>query len=263
MIIKTEGMILSQRSYRDSEKFLTILTRDQGVLEAKLRQYGQIKRSQFNLIGPLGYFRFDLFVLKQRYTVDAAEKIEDFFPLRYDVEKLALAGYFCELTQSLAPPREEAWVYLRLLLNTLALLEKDRRSPAFLKAVFELRALSIGGFMPDLVCCKHCCQFEGKKLYFLPFAGTLVCSDCLPGSPENDQLHIPLAPPVLAAMRYILYKEADKLFQFSLAEKPLEQLGKIAEYYTLCHMENSKFPSLQLYHQFVNLSTGENHEPAT
>lgn len=263
MIIKTEGIILSQRSYRDSEKFLTILTRDQGLIEAKLRQFGQIKRSQFNLIAPPGYYRFDLFVLKQRYTVDAAEKIEDFFSLRYDVEKLALAGYLCELTQSLAPPREDARVYLRLLLNTLALLEQERRSPAFLKAVFELRALSLGGFMPDLVCCKHCCEFEGKKMYFLPFAGTLVCSDCLPGSTEAGQLHIPLAPPVLCAMRYILYKEEDRLFSFTLADKPLKQLGKLTEYYTLCHMENSRFPSLSLYNQFVNLSTGENHESTT
>lgn len=250
MIIKTQGVILSQRSYRDNEKYLTILTKDCGLIEARIRVFGQIKRTIFQSICPPGYYKMDLFVSKQMYyTVDTIEKIEDFFTLRYDVEKLALAGYFCELTQALVPAKEHVWVYLRLLLNTLYLLEQEKRIPLFLKAVFELRSLSISGFMPNLVCCRECCEYEQKQMYFLPLEGELICSDCMREHPaQRNDLPILLNKPVLSAMRYIIYKDFDKLFDFSLSPVYLKQLSQVTEYYMLTRLEK-EFNSLVMYKQ--------------
>ena len=246
MIIKAEGVVLSQRNYRDSEKYLTILTKEYGLIETAFRVFGQVKRAAYQSLGVCGYYRFDLFVNKNRYSVNAIEKIEDFFGLRYDVEKLALAGYFCELTQSLVPPRELAWVYLRLLLNTLHLLEQDKRTQEFLKAVFELRVMAISGFMPNLVCCRSCCAYQKPNMYFLPLSGELVCSDCL--DPMSREIKALVSPTVLNAMRYIIYKDFEQLYGFSLDKEPLRQLGTITEFYLLSRIER-EFKSLDLYHQ--------------
>lgn len=246
MMIKTDGIILSQRCYRDSEKFMTILTHELGLIEAHCKVFGQIKRTGFNSMGIFGFYRFDVFAGKHRYSVNTAEKIEDFYAIRYDVEKLALAGYFCELTQTLAPPKEHAWVYLRLLLNTLSFLEKGTRSMAFLKAVYELKALSIEGFMPNLVCCKECCEYNKPKMYFLPIRGELLCSDCM--TEQFDQVRILVNKPVLRAMRYIIYKDIDELFNFSLEAEFLKQLGEVTEYYMLNKTE-IEYNSLKMYKQ--------------
>lgn len=244
MVIKVKGMVLSQRSYRDSEKYLTILTKDYGLIEARIRVFGQIRRTVFQTVGPPGYYQFDLFTTKNRYTVDAVEPIEDFFDLRYDVEKVALASYLCELTQALIMPKDHADDTLRLLLNTLYLLAKGKRTPLFLKAVYEWRVMAINGFMPNLVCCRSCCEYEKKMMYFLPLDGELVCSDCMPHPLEEIQIQ--LSRPVLAAMRHIVYAELERLFQFRLSEENLRQLSKITEYYVKVKLEK-ELKSLALY----------------
>ena len=81
---------------------------------------------------------------------------EVFFGLRDDIEKLALGQYFCALAAELAPEMEPAGDFLRVVLNSLHLLEKQMRSCRFLKAVTELKLLSLAGFMPDLTVCRHC-----------------------------------------------------------------------------------------------------------
>lgn len=73
------------------------------------------------------------------------ETEQNFFGLRSDVEKLSLAVYLAQLCAQVAPAEEEAGEFLRLILNSLYLLEKDKRPQRLVKAVFELRLLAMGG----------------------------------------------------------------------------------------------------------------------
>jgi DNA repair protein RecO (recombination protein O) len=66
--------------------------------------------------------------------------------VRQDIEKLSLAAYLCELLAQLATQNENANDFLRLMLNSLYLLEKDKRTVDFIKPLFELRCLSIAGY---------------------------------------------------------------------------------------------------------------------
>ena len=164
------------------------------------------------------------------------------------MEKLALAGYFCELTDTLSPSAETSAEFLRLLLNTLHKLEEGKIENSLLKSVFELRALSIGGFMPDLVGCTECGEFEKSPLYFLPLEGILICGSCFRDSPYDDAgvIRNTLTPPVTAAMRHIVYSDLEKLFSFRLTGDSLKKLSRITENYALLHTEK-KFKSLDIY----------------
>ena len=229
MQITTTGIVLREREH-DDDRILTILTADRGVITAYARGAKKLRGRLLSGTELLCCSRFVLFQYRDRYQVDSAETEQNFFGLRSDVEKLSLAVYLAQLCAQVAPAEEEAGEFLRLILNSLYLLEKDKRPQRLVKAVFELRLLAMAGYMPDLVGCKVCGCYEAESMYFLPLTGDLMCGDCLGDAPPDEMVRLRLSPGVLAAMRHILYSEAGKVFNFTLSEEELRYLGDICEY---------------------------------
>ena len=237
MQITTMGVILREHD-RDDDRVLTILTEDCGVITAYARGAKKLRGRLLSGTELLCCSRFVLFKYRDRYQVDSAETERNFFGLRTDVEKLALAAYLAQLCSQLAPAEEPAGEFLRLTLNALYLLETDKRPPALIKAVFELRLLSMAGYMPDLVACRHCGQYTAETMYFLPLSGSLLCGDCLG---------------VLTAMRHIIYSEPEKVFNFTLPPEELKYLGDLCEYYTIVQLDR-RLDSLDFYKSFSSFS---------
>ena len=86
--------------------------------------------------------------------------------------------YFCELALVFAPYDSADTELLRLILNSLHFLTAEKRFPPLIKAVTELRAASISGFMPDLVACGGCGKYEDDIMYFDIAGGALYCETC-------------------------------------------------------------------------------------
>lgn len=245
MQITTTGIVLREREH-DDDRILTILTADRGVITAYARGAKKLRGRLLSGTELLCCSRFVLFQYRDRYQVDSAETEQNFFGLRSDVEKLSLAVYLAQLCAQMAPAEEEAGEFLRLILNSLYLLEKDKRSQRLVKAVFELRLLAMAGYMPDLVGCKVCGCYEAESMYFLPLTGDLMCGDCLGDAPPDEMVRLRLSPGVLAAMRHILYSEAGKVFNFTLSEEELRYLGDICEYYAIVQLD-TRLSSLDFY----------------
>lgn len=244
MQITVDGLVLNRRP-AGQDWILTLLTAEQGVLTAFLGGTGTMRSKLSASTELLCYTRFVLFSGRRGYIVDKADSNRIFFGLRQDWDKLCLASYFAQLAAELCPQGEPAPQPLRLLLNTLHHLEKGSRDPRLLKALFELRLLTLSGFMPDLVGCRYCAEYEKPGMRFFPFQGDLCCGDCAEkNSPPGG---VPLSPGVLAAMRHILYTPAEKLFSFTLGEQNLNALGDLSERYLLSRVEKS-FGALELYH---------------
>lgn len=241
----TTGLVIRERSVKD-DRLLTILTKEYGVVSAFARGAKKPRGRLTSSTELFCYSRFVLFRNRDTLLVDRAETEHSFFALRGDLEKLSYAAYFAQLAQQLAPKEEPAPEQLRLLLNLLHFLAKGSRPPLLLKAVAELRLLSMEGYMPDLVGCSGCGCYEAKEMFFLPQSGQLLCGACrrqLTGPQEG----MALPPEVLHAMRYIVYSDFEKLFSFSLGEGNLRWLGQVAEAYLLCQLGRG-FDTLDFLH---------------
>ena len=70
------------------------------------------------------------------------------------LDAMALAMYMAEVTLMLSPSGKEGETLLRLMLNSLYLLSEKKALPRKIKAIYELRAVSEAGFMPNLLCCR-------------------------------------------------------------------------------------------------------------
>ena len=97
------------------------------------------------------------------------------FDIHGDIARLALAQYFCELAGVLAPREEPAEEHLRLLLNALHFLTEGKRDLRLIKAVVELRLLTLSGYMPDLGSCSSCREADAPPLVPAPGRCTPLC----------------------------------------------------------------------------------------
>ena len=141
MQVKTQGLIIREQTIGESDRLVTVLTRDEGVVRAFARRAKNLKDSKNSATGLLCYSRLNLYKGREKYIINDAFPIEVFFGLRKDIVRLSLAQYFCELAFELVPEGVESAEYLRLVLNGLHFLCEGTKPEALLKPIVELRML--------------------------------------------------------------------------------------------------------------------------
>ncbi|WP_367924953.1 DNA repair protein RecO [uncultured Ruthenibacterium sp.] len=227
----TKGLVLRSTKTNEADRVLVLLTPEQGIVSAMAKGALRLKNKLFSGTGLFCYSEFALFQGKSMYIVDDAQVQNVFYGIHDDMENMALAMYFSEITMTLSPVGEEAQSMLRLLLNTFYLMSEHKKSSRFLKSIFELRALSLAGFMPDLVACTDCAKYEGGPFYFDTHAAKIYCAECA----KKRQQICNLDPSALAAMRHIVFSADEKLFSFRLGEQSEERLSAVvANYLSAC-----------------------------
>ena len=244
---KTQGLVIKEQAVGESDRLVTVLTKDEGVVRAFARRAKQLKDSKNAATGLLCYSRFTLSKGKSAYNISEAFPIEVFFDLRKDITRLALAQYFCQLAVEVVPEGVEAGEYLRLVLNALHFLCKGSRPQAVLKAIVELRMLSEAGYMPNVAYCAHCGAYESPRMYFKISRGELYCKDCYL---DNGDPCAALSPAALTAMRHIVYSDFEKIFSFSLTPGAQQELASASEAYTL-HILQKRPKTLDFYYSLL------------
>ncbi|MFI3206531.1 MAG: DNA repair protein RecO [Clostridia bacterium] len=228
MIITTNALVIKEQAVGESDKLVTLLTENRGVIRAFARKAKTFRDNKCAGTSLMSYSKMGIFEGKDKYIIESASSIEIFFELRNNIEILSLGQYFCELSALLVPEFSDSQEFLRLVLNSLSLLCKQKKSPLMIKAVLELRMLSLAGFMPNLVACRECACYENELWYFFPNSGDITCANCC----GNTFGSIELNQTILTAMRYIIYSDFKKIFSFSIPNKDIQKLCLLSEKYT-------------------------------
>ena len=240
--IVTPGLVLKETRYKESDRILTILTPELGVISASAQSSLRLKNKLFSACGLFCYSEFVLLPGRNMYTIREAEVRNVFHGISSTIEGMSLAMYLAEMAASLSPTGEEAGKELRLLLNCLYMISEHKADLRVVKAVFELRAACLSGYTPDLTGC-HVCGSQTPERFDLS-AGMLECRNCR--SPESNGIRMPVPPSVLEAMRYICYCDSKKLFSFQAGEDTLQQLSEVTEAYLATQLERG-FSTLDFY----------------
>jgi len=254
MQITTVGLIIAERTISDNDKLLTILTKDYGVIKAFARGVKKIKNKNFSALSLLSYSDLCIYKGQNKYIINHATLKKSFFKLKNDIDILTLSQYFCEVIINLIGENQDSENPLKLLLNCLYFLTEQKKNKSLIKSVFELRILSMSGFMPDLTMCSNCGNFsDNTNLNFILQKGQLICNDCLKKS--SKKIHsIALNCNVLAALRFITYTDFNKMFSFSLSLDNQSVVSFITEKYLL-HCIDKKLNTLDFYnHKHVGIA---------
>lgn len=242
MYLKTRALVLRVTDYNDRDALLTLLTPHNGKITAKARG---LRRKNSPLIAScqlLAYSDYTLFEYGGHYTVNEASSVELFQGLRKDLTKLSLGTYFAQATDLLSQEDLPNPELLSLLLNCLYALTGEIHTQHKIKAVFELRASCIAGYMPDLGSC-HVCGASQPDRFDLT-EGRLECSHCR--GLDSGGIRMPVSLGTLQAMRYISMCDPKKLFAFTLGEENMTQLSQVTEAYLTTQLERG-FSTLDFY----------------
>lgn len=242
MYVTTQGLVLRVCPYNDSDAMLTILTAQYGRLSAKVRG---LRRKNSPLSAPcqlLALAEFTLFEYKEAYTINEANSVELFTPLRSDLQKLSLGTYFAQAAEVISQEDLPNPELLSLVLNCLFALSRMDVSEEKAKAVFELRASCIAGYTPDLFGC-HICGDTVPDSFDIS-QGRLECSVCRDRT--SGGIRMPLNAGILDAMRYICSCHPKKLFSFDLPKEYMLHLSSISEAYFSTQLERG-FSTLDFY----------------
>lgn len=229
----TPGLVLREVKVKEADRIITLLTPQHGIVTASAKGSLRLKNKLFSACGLFCYAEYTLFEGKTMFTVDDAQIKEVFFGLRESIEATSLAMYLAELALSLEPTKDESETQLRLLLNCLYLISNKKKPLEQIKAVYEIRAISESGFLPDLLCCAACGRYDGGAFYFDVQEGKLLCSACAAKNGRTPNL----SASALTALRHAALVEDKKIFNFNLAPDSMAQLANVAEQYAQRHLD--------------------------
>lgn len=246
MTFSDDAIVLKITKTGESDRLLTLLTRERGIVRAFAKAADRPKNKLHSATNLFCYGRFTFYESVKSTKVEECDLNETFFSLQQDIVKLSLAQYFNELMIEAAPVETNANEYLRLLLNSLFFLANEKKNPQILKALFELRLSSLTGYMPSLVACAECGEFESYEMFFNANTGELYC-DCCKG---KGTAKYPLE--VISAMRHAVFSEFEKLFSLSVSEANLPRLSYASEQYLLSTLKK-RFKTLDFYNSMAGI----------
>ena len=230
----TRALVLREVKYKEADKILTVLTDSDGKLTVKAR--GALRKScKYGAAAQLlSCSEMTLFGNRGKWSLNEASVIEQFLPLREDIEALSLGTYFAEALEAVSDEDSPDPALLQLGLNSLFALASGRYPWEHVKAAFELRLLCLAGFAPAL---------DGEGEFFSLTGGVLHASGGAPGAPGQS---LPLGAAARDAMRYVAAAPAKKIFSFSLPPEAERQFCAICEGYLLAQLERG-FRSLEYW----------------
>lgn len=244
MTTSTKGLVIREQTIGESDRLVTLLTADWGLVRAFVRGAKQVKNRLASSTSLFAYSEFSLYRGRDAFIIDNAAPIEVFFDLRFDIVKLSLAQYFAQLAYELGEEEQPSEEMLSILLNSLHLLCNSSKDLRLIKSAVEFRLLSLGGYMPGILACAKCSVYETDLMYFDTLDGLIYCENCgVPGA-------IPCHKNVITAIRFICLTEPKKIFSFNLSEENLSLLSQISEKYLISRIQK-KLTTLEFYKSII------------
>lgn len=253
MLIGIKGLVLKTIQRTESDRLIVLFTAERGKITVCAKGSRSAKNKILPCIEPFSYSEFVLYEKDGLFWIKEAVLIENFYAIREDVAKLALASYICDVLDITVYENMEEPELLRLGLNSLYAIASNLRILKIVKAVFEMRASLLLGFAPFVERCTKCRRSEAKEYYFSLPDGEVVCSDCRTKALKEymdtrhsvnadeelryaSQIFITSAH-VMAAISYIISCPADKIYGFTISDDELEKLAKLCEEHLIYRLE--------------------------
>ena len=125
----TRGLVLRTTEYKETDRILTVLSADHGLLTMKARG---VRSNRSKLKGACQLLTYAEFTVGEAHgfsSITEATAIEMFPELRTDIVLLSLASYFAQLAEVLSQEDAASPALLPLILNALYALAKLKKPP--------------------------------------------------------------------------------------------------------------------------------------
>lgn len=234
------GIIIRQANYGDAHRMLWIFTQTDGIIKAV--RYG-IRGKKTSNAAAFQMFSYADFKLRPSrgdiMTAMSADVLDGFYPISEDIKKLALVSYLAEITYNILGEANPDKEIMSLFLNAVYAAAYRDEPWHKLKAVYEMKLMCLGGYMPSLTGCAEC---GASPTHFSPDRGAVVCRN------HHRAGDMPVDAGIVSLMKYICGCEIKKMLSFTVADDTLlGKLNKITEKYVSVQCDK-EFDSLRYFY---------------
>ncbi len=253
MLTEITGLVLKSVNLGEADRLITVFTKELGTVSALVKGARSLKNRNMSATQQFCYSSMVLYKKGDKYWVRESNLIESFFGLRDSIEGLSLAGYIVEVLSDVTTAESEGDL-LRLALNSLYAISEKKYSLEKIKAAFEIRAVSIIGFMPEVLACRECGE-HGGDFFFDIMDGNIECYAChdrimkeTGGNFDDGERRVVkiLSEGAKTALGYLIHSPLERIFAFNISDEDMELLVKATEEYLLNQLERT-FKSLEFY----------------
>ena len=264
MLIGIKGLVLKTIQRTDSDRLIVLFTVERGKITVCAKGSRSSKSKILPCIEPFAYSEFVLYEKDGLFWIKEAALIENFYAIREDVTKLALASYICEVLDITVYENMQELELLRLGLNSLYAIATDLRPLKMVKSVFEMRASMLLGFAPNVSTCSVCHKSKAPEFFFSLHDGETVCSNCRNKALKEyletrtsvnaeEEIHFAsqifrISEDVRRAISYIIECPADKIYGFTMSDGEMNDLAKLCEEHLTYRLEK-KPKTLDFYNE--------------
>ncbi|MBQ1233902.1 MAG: DNA repair protein RecO, partial [Clostridia bacterium] len=139
MQMSTDGLVTRVQNTGDHDKVLQILTAEHGRISVMVKGGKSLKSPAMACSQLFTYGNFELYRKGDFYWLRQGSVLNAFYELSADIVRMSLGVYLCDVANELSDRDEPAEELLRMLLNSLYLIGREKKPQELVKGVFELR----------------------------------------------------------------------------------------------------------------------------
>ncbi|ADU29872.1 DNA repair protein RecO [Evansella cellulosilytica] len=225
MLQKVEGLVIRTNDYGETNKIVTIFTRENGKIALMARG---AKRPKSRFASSAQIFVYGIFIYQSSTgigTLSQSDVIDSFRDVRSDLKLTAHGAYIVELIDRLTEDRERNPFLFELLYQTFQFLNEGL-DPEILTRIFETKMLHVAGVTPVLTQCTSCGSESEFYVFSMKQAG-LLCGRCQ----YEDPNHIKVNIAVIKLLRLFQQLDIQRLGKVNVKQETKKQLKEILSYY--------------------------------
>ena len=147
-LIQTECIVIDVHPLRESDFYLTLCTKEHGLLSARAYRARNPKSPLFSLAQPWNILKVDLQVNGTHYTLEGGQRVKSFNSIASDLTRQSCAAHISRLLRDLALDITQSETIYTLTVWALWHLSQSDSQPEHVLYITELRLLYITGFAP-------------------------------------------------------------------------------------------------------------------
>jgi DNA repair protein RecO (recombination protein O) len=248
MLQKCEGIVIRTTDYSETNKIVTIYTREWGKVGVMARG---AKKPNSRLAAVTQLFSYGYFLIQKGSglgSLQQGEMISSMRTIREDIIYTAYASYVLELTDKCTEEKKPNPYLFELLMQTLNYMNEEYDLDILVQ-IYQMKMLNSLGLYPILNKCSVCGETDGHFSFSIRENG-FICHRCL----EKDPYHFKISAATLKLLRIFYYLDLSRLGDISVKTETKKELKKVIdayyEEYSGLHLKSKRF--LDQMEQFQN-----------
>lgn len=225
MLQKCEGIVIRSTNYGETNKIITIYTRELGKVGVMARG---AKKPNSRLTSITQLFTYGTFLFHKSSGLGSLQQGETILSLRgirEDIFLTAYASYIAELLDKGTENFEINPFLFELLKQSFQYLNEGV-DPEILVHIFEMKMLTVLGLHPQLDRCVVCGNKEGT-FHFSIREGGFLCHQCF----DTDRYRIPISQMTVKLLRLFYYFDLNRLGNISVKPETKKELKVVIDAY--------------------------------